>query len=52
MSLTWERVVADKLGRDEVFPRIVLDLADGSAVELPQGLERKYNIVLFFRGHW
>jgi peroxiredoxin len=44
--------MAPKLGSGDVFPRLKLQLTDGRTLELPDGLGGKYNIVLFYRGHW
>lgn len=45
-------VVATKLGIGDTFPRITLNLVDGSTLELPDGIDAKYRILLFYRGHW
>ncbi len=44
--------MAEKLGTGELFPRMTLNLADGGKLELPAGLDAKYRIILFYRGHW
>jgi len=44
--------VADKLGIGSTFPRITLNLVDGGTLELPDGVDAKYRILLFYRGHW
>jgi hypothetical protein len=44
--------MAEKLNTGELFPRISLDLVDGSTLQLPDGLDAKYRIALFYRGHW
>jgi peroxiredoxin len=36
----------------DVFPRLRFRLVDGSEVEIPNGLEQPWNVVLFNRGHW
>lgn len=41
-----------KLNTGDRFPRMTLKLADGGTLELPDGLTGRYNIVLFYRGHW
>lgn len=41
-----------KLGTDALFPKVTLDLVDGSSLSLPNGMGGKYNVILFFRGHW
>ena len=44
--------MAEKLGTGEVFPDMTLDLVDGGKLELPDGLDARYRIILFYRGHW
>ncbi len=41
-----------KLGIGAAFPPIRLDLVDGRSLDLPDGMTGRYNIVLFYRGHW
>lgn len=42
----------EKLNTGDAFPKISLDLVDGSSVELPEGVGGRYNVILFYRGHW
>ncbi|HEY5896061.1 MAG TPA: hypothetical protein VIV54_00730 [Burkholderiales bacterium] len=44
--------MAAKLDTGDAFPRLSLHLTNGSTLELPDGLDAKYRIVLFYRGHW
>ena len=44
--------MADKLGIGAVFPHMKINVVDGGAIELPQGVNAKYRVVLFYRGHW
>lgn len=44
--------MAAKLNTGDTFPKLTLNLTDGSRLELPAGLDAKYRIVLFYRGHW
>jgi peroxiredoxin len=44
--------MANKLGTGESFPRITLQLVDGRGVALPEGVDGRYKVVLFYRGHW
>jgi len=44
--------MAEKLNAGDAFPRLTLDLVNGSKLELPDGLDAKYRIILFYRGHW
>ncbi|MEK9691370.1 MAG: hypothetical protein VW235_00420 [Rhodospirillaceae bacterium] len=41
-----------KLGIGDQFPDITLNLVSGGELVLPAGMDGKYNIVLFYRGHW
>ena len=44
--------MADKLNAGDPFPKLTLDLVDGNRLELPGGLEARYKVILFYRGHW
>ena len=44
--------MAEKLGMGAAFPKISLSLVDGSTLSLPDGVEAKYTVILFYRGHW
>lgn len=44
--------MAEKLGIGDAFPGLQLDLVGGGSLGLPDGLEAKYKVVLFYRGHW
>jgi len=44
--------MADKLNAGDVFPKLTLQLVDGSTLELPDGVDAKYKVILFYRGHW
>ncbi len=44
--------MADKLGIGATFPRLTLNLVNGSTLALPDGLGGKYRAILFYRGHW
>lgn len=44
--------MTDKLGIGDTFPHLTLSLVDGSTLELPDGVDAKYRIFLFYRGHW
>ncbi len=44
--------MAEKLGIGDTFPKMTLNLVDGSKLELPDGMNSKYRIMLFYRGHW
>ena len=44
--------MAEKLNIGDTFPRIKLDLVDGGTLELPDGIDARYRVILFYRGHW
>ena len=44
--------MADKLNSGDPFPRLTLQLAQGGTLALPEGLDARYKIILFYRGHW
>ena len=44
--------LAEKLGIGATFPNLTLNLVGGSTLDLPDGLDAKYRIILFYRGHW
>jgi hypothetical protein len=44
--------MAEKLNTGAAFPKMSLNLVDGSSIDLPAGLGGRYNVILFYRGHW
>jgi peroxiredoxin len=44
--------MAAKLNSGDRFPHLTLKLADGGTLELPDGLDARYKVILFYRGHW
>jgi hypothetical protein len=44
--------MAEKLNTGDLFPRMALTLVDGGTLELPAGLDARYKVILFYRGHW
>ncbi len=44
--------MADKLNTGDLFPNLTLDLVDGTQLALPGGLDGRYKVILFYRGHW
>ena len=44
--------MAEKLNAGDTFPRMTLQLADGGTLELPGGIDARYKVILFYRGHW
>ena len=46
------RPMAEKLNAGDSFPKLTLELVDGGKLELPDGLDARYKVILFYRGHW
>ena len=44
--------MAEKLGPGSVFPSMMLQVSGGGSIDLPDHMDGKYNVVLFYRGHW
>jgi len=44
--------MADKLNTGDAFPKLRLQLTGGGTLELPDGVDAKYKVILFYRGHW
>ena len=44
--------MAEKLNTGDTFPALTLDLVDGTKLTVPQDLDARYNVLLFYRGHW
>ncbi len=44
--------MSEKLGIGSAFPNLTIDLVDGGTLDLPDGLDAKYRVILFYRGHW
>jgi len=44
--------MTEKLNIGASFPRMTVSLTDGNTLVLPEGLNSKYAVVLFYRGHW
>ena len=44
--------MTDKLGIGARFPSLRLTLVDGATLDLPEGLDAPYRVILFYRGHW
>ncbi len=44
--------MAKKFGIGDAFPKVTVNLVDGGTLELPDGMNSKYRIMLFYRGHW
>jgi elongation factor P hydroxylase len=44
--------MTNKLGPGSVFPEMAVNIVGGDPINLPDDLEGKYNVILFYRGHW
>ena len=44
--------MASKLNTGDTFPGLTLTLSDGGTLALPVGLDARYKVILFYRGHW
>jgi len=44
--------MSKKLGIGDAFPQLSVNLVGGGSIDLPTGMGAKYNVILFFRGHW
>jgi len=44
--------MAEKLGAGSQLPSMTMNVVDGSTLELPSGLDARYKVILFYRGHW
>ena len=44
--------MSEKLGIGDTFPKLTLNLVDDGKLDLPDGVDTKYRIFLFYRGHW
>ncbi|MEL0105701.1 MAG: hypothetical protein ACO3MW_06675 [Rhodospirillales bacterium] len=44
--------MAKKLDAGDMFPNMTLNLLDGGSITVPDNLNSKYTVLLFYRGHW
>jgi len=44
--------MAEKLNTGDMFPSMAIHLTDGGTLALPGGIDAKYKVILFYRGHW
>ena len=44
--------MAEKLNTGNAFPAMTIPLVGGGACDLPAGMQSKYRVLLFYRGHW
>lgn len=47
-----EADMANKLGAGDRFPTFELDLVGGDSLVMPDGIDTRYIVALFYRGHW
>jgi len=47
-----KETMADKLNTGDMFPGMTINMVDGTKLDLPGGIEAKYRVILFYRGHW
>ena len=44
--------MSGKLGIGDSFPKVQLSLVDSESLDLPGGMDARYKVILFYRGHW
>jgi hypothetical protein len=44
--------MAEKLDAGASFPEMAIGLTSGGYMSLPSGLDGRYKVILFYRGHW
>jgi hypothetical protein len=44
--------MSNRLNIGGAFPRLAIDMVDGDTLDLPDSIDAKYRIFLFYRGHW
>ncbi len=44
--------MAEKLGIGSRMPSVAINLVSGGTLDLPTGLDARYKVILFYRGHW
>lgn len=44
--------MSGKLGIGDPFPKLTINLVEGGTMDLPDGLDAKFRVILFYRGHW
>ena len=47
-----EKNMADKLYEGDAFPSVTLNLVGGGTLTIPDDIDSKYLVALFYRGHW
>ncbi len=48
----WGVEMSNKFGIGDTLPNLTVDLVGGGTLDLPEGLDAKYRVILFYRGHW
>ena len=46
------KLMATKLDIGDAFPDMTLNLVDGGTAKIPDLVDAKYQMILFYRGHW
>lgn len=44
--------MGEKLNTGDTFPSMTLNLVGGGTLNVPEGMDSKYRVILFYRGHW
>ncbi|MDX1485086.1 MAG: hypothetical protein R3229_11445 [Alphaproteobacteria bacterium] len=44
--------MAEKLDMGDKFPSLTFDLVGGGTITVPDDIDTKYLVALFYRGHW
>ena len=44
--------MSNKLTTGDVFPSLTMSVVGGGTMTVPDDLEGKYKVILFYRGHW
>ena len=44
--------MAEKLNTGDIFPKLTLDLVEGTKLVVPDGMDARYRVILFYRGDW
>ena len=44
--------MAEKLNAGDSFPSLTLTLVGGDKLTVPDDMDAKYRVILFYRGHW
>ena len=44
--------MAQKLDMGDVFPKVTVERVGGGTLTLPDDIDARYKVILFYRGHW